>query len=138
MNKALVKTHTSHLGTIFFNYSIFCFVMACLSFFSVVFIVTFWVLVIAIGLLSLCVLFFVPGYTDLFTKPSGFMEMALKLTPIFAGVGIAFSVLSLIFLLFDKQNHKNKNKIIVSAILIVIFIVVFVYTLIKMKDGNVQ
>lgn len=138
MNKALVKTHMSHLGTIFYNYSIFCFVMTCLSFFSVVLIVTFWVLLIAIGLLSLCVLFFVPGYTDLFTKPSGFMEIALMLTPIFAGVGIAFSVLSLIFLLFDRQNPKNKNKIIISAVLVGILIFVLIYTLIKMKDGNVQ
>ena len=136
MNKHLIRNYSTHLGTIFFKYMIFFLVLSVASAFSFVFVLFYWVILFAIGMMSLFILFFDEGFQALFTNGEKIIELSIYLFPIFSGIGMVLSLLSLGCFLVDRHNPNNKGKIIASSIIAGIFVIVLIIGILLMLKGT--
>lgn len=138
MNKLLAKEYVTHLGIIFSKYMIFFLIVSIISAFSFLLVITYWVLLVTIGLLSLGVLFFNEGYVVAFSKGEDIMTLSLTIAPIAAGIGLIFSLLSLICFTLDRHNPNNKSKIIKTSIISAILIITLIVVLILMQRNGMN
>lgn len=130
----LLRMHLTHLGKIFSNLSIFALVLSLSSIFSFILYVLI-MLIVSIGWLllipiTLGLILLTPNYGSFFN--SNFFQITptipVNLIFIILGVGIAFSLISIILLAFDKHsNHKGRiifsSIVLISTLLILIGII---------------
>ena len=128
-----LQKNLSHLGTIFFRLSLVSLVFIFGILVSQILILTFYVLLCLIGLLSLCTLFFVEEYRSLFDVTASFADFfnnATSYFPIFISISLILLLMS--FACFIP-NYKNSKKNIIFNIILLITLLV---ALIIYKQGG--
>jgi len=130
----LLRMHLTHLGKIFSNISIFALILSLGSIFSII-LYTLIIMIASIGWIllipiTLGLVLLTPNYGSFFN--SNLFKVAptipANLIFIILGVGIAFSLVSIILLAFDKHsNHKGRiifsSIVLISTLLILIGII---------------
>ena len=134
--KQTILNHTTHIGKILSDISIFGIVLSLVSVFGFVFVAIYYAfyylfLILTIAV-TLGIVFVIPGYTDLWAYDQVVVDIASAIASagiIIAPLAVATSVLSLVFLLLDKKN-LSLGRIIFSIVLIVITVVILIAGLI--------
>ncbi len=124
--KYLLSFYNTRLGTILSNLSFVCLFLTLASLASfivsfIVWIVGFFAIIFSIG----TIFAIVPNYWDTMMKSAELMgkvgEVIFKLWPVVGGLGIAFSIISIVLLACDK-NKKHTARITISSIVLLIII----------------
>ena len=132
----LYRTYIGRLGTIFSNWAILSVVLTVLSMSSFLLIPLYAVFVIIAIVLTVGLIFkLVPGFWQSVLSTTGilgsFVAAMQALQPVFAGLTLAFSVLSGALLLAEYGYRRRYGRIVFSAIAAVFAVIALVIILFR-------
>ncbi|MDE7264196.1 MAG: hypothetical protein K2N64_06010 [Anaeroplasmataceae bacterium] len=128
MNYSL-RRNIAHLGTILFRLSFIGLFLILALLFSQILVLVVYVVLIVIGLISLCTLFFVEDFRKLFDVTNSFQDFLNRSNtyiPMVAGISLVFIGLAFVFMLPNYKDRKTRIHLILCALLFVLVIVLLV------------
>ncbi|MGM9971747.1 MAG: hypothetical protein ACI35W_05005 [Anaeroplasmataceae bacterium] len=135
--KIMLQMYSSRLGKILFNISLLALIISLcppFSWFIIALIAIIGVLIIlcTIGLVFVVVPDFISKFQATIDYASKISQFLLSILPMTISIAFVCSLLSIIFLLYDK-NNSHKARIFIAILSIVVSIILFIIFVLGMK-----